>query len=167
MQRGVVAVSQCQKPRGSRPCLPQCRSASFESLGVSAKRLRQLDAKGITEAFPIQEQTFADIRAGNDMIGRAHTGTGKTLAFALPIAEKLAETATGRRAKPRALVLVPTRELAIQVASEFETVASDLRVLSVYGGSSIGPQRTDQIFFSALIHVLFSLSFSLSLAAFT
>lgn len=120
--------------------MPARRAVSFESLGVSARRLQQLDSKGIKEAFPIQEQTFGDIKAGKDMIGRAHTGTGKTLAFALPIAEKLAETAPGRHAKPRALILVPTRELAIQVAREFETVANDLRVLSVYGGANIVPQ---------------------------
>lgn len=77
---------------------------------------------------------------GKDLIGQARTGTGKTLAFALPIAERLAPSQERGR-KPRALVLTPTRELALQVASELTAVAPHLKVVAVYGGTGYGKQK--------------------------
>ncbi|WP_084474116.1 DEAD/DEAH box helicase, partial [Deinococcus pimensis] len=99
-----------------------------------------LAARGITEPSPIQEQTLPLTLEGRDVIGRARTGTGKTLAFSLPVATRLEADRTYGRA-PRAIVLAPTRELAKQVAAEFEQSASHLATLTVYGGAAYGPQE--------------------------
>ncbi|PYE48408.1 DEAD/DEAH box helicase [Deinococcus yavapaiensis] len=99
-----------------------------------------LASRGITEASPIQEQSLPHTFAGRDLIGRARTGTGKTLAFVLPIAVKLQEDATRGRG-PRAIVLAPTRELAKQVAGEFEQTARHLKIVTVYGGAAYSPQE--------------------------
>lgn len=91
--------------------------------------------------FPIQTQTYAPIRAGRDLIGRARTGQGKTLAFCLPLVELL--IASGRtfgqaQARPLVLVMSPTRELAQQIISEFGTVTPDgVRLQCHYGGTSL------------------------------
>jgi superfamily II DNA/RNA helicase len=100
-----------------------------------------LDDDGITTPFPIQEATLPDALAGRDILGRAQTGSGKTLGFALPLAARLAggRTAAGR---PRGLVLVPTRELATQVQEVLKPLAKAMRlwVTTIYGGVSQGPQ---------------------------
>jgi superfamily II DNA/RNA helicase len=100
-----------------------------------------LDDDGITTPFPIQEATLPDALAGRDILGRAQTGSGKTLGFALPLAARLAggRTAPGR---PRGLVLVPTRELATQVHGVLKPLARAMRlwVTTIYGGVSQGPQ---------------------------
>jgi len=115
---------------------------------ISQATLERLRARGITHAFPIQAQTFKAISEGKDVVGRARTGTGKTLAFGLPIIEKLlaanktkygGRPATGRA--PRALVLAPTRELAQQVNNEFEASAPELKTWCMYGGSPYSPQE--------------------------
>jgi len=103
-----------------------------------------LAVRGITHMFPIQAATFDAIISGVDVIGRARTGTGKTLAFTLPIVEKLlrqnqeagfsTSKAAGRH--PRVLVLSPTRELSLQIHNEFELTAPGLKSLCIYGGSS-------------------------------
>lgn len=91
------------------------------------------------------------ITSGKDVLGRARTGTGKTLAFALPVIERMlaaGKDAAGAAAArkhgraPRVLVLAPTRELALQVEKEFEASAPALSCLCVYGGAQMGPQRT-------------------------
>jgi len=111
----------------------------FEELGLSEPVLAALAKKGITVPTPIQKEALPAALAGGDVLGLARTGTGKTLAFALPIAERLeASHAPGRA--PRALVLAPTRELALQVAGEMEWVAPHLRVVTVYGGTGYGSQ---------------------------
>src|SRR5437879_11814214 len=91
---------------------------------------------GFDEMFPIQAEAIAPILQGRDIIGQAHTGSGKTLAYALPILQRIDNHAHGLQA----LVLVPTRELAVQVAGEFERLARQLpiRTVPVYGGKSIG-----------------------------
>jgi len=99
-----------------------------------------LAARGITELSPIQEQSLPLTLAGRDVIGRARTGTGKTLAFSLPVATRLEADRTYGRA-PRAIVLAPTRELAKQVAAEFEQSAAHLSILTVYGGAAYSPQE--------------------------
>ena len=89
----------------------------FAELGVPAPLVKALSTRGITSAFPIQAATLPDSLAGRDVLGRGRTGSGKTVAFALPTLAALAKS--GRRRNPgapRALVLVPTRELATQVA---------------------------------------------------
>ncbi|MGD9752011.1 MAG: DEAD/DEAH box helicase [Acidimicrobiia bacterium] len=116
---------------------------TFASLGVAAPVVRALAALGIETAFPIQVETLAIAQSGRDLIAKGPTGSGKTVAFALPTIARLAEDrrpASPRR--PRALVLVPTRELAEQVAATFDVVARPvgLSVATVYGGVSQRPQ---------------------------
>ena len=103
---------------------------------------RALAAKGFTTQTAIQEATLPHALNGGDVLGLARTGTGKTLAFGLPIAHRLTpENARGRA--PRALILAPTRELALQVAGELEWLATDLNVVTVYGGTGYGKQAAD------------------------
>ncbi len=100
----------------------------------------RLAAQGITEATPIQAESLPHTLQGRDLIGRARTGTGKTLAFALPIIQSL-EPSRQRGRTPRALIMAPTRELAKQVADHFNKTAGDLEVLTIYGGAAYGPQE--------------------------
>jgi superfamily II DNA/RNA helicase len=113
-------------------------SQSFRALGVSAEVEQELASRGITEAFPIQELALPDALAGGDVLAKSPTGSGKTLAFGLPIVERVAPDA----AAPAALVLVPTRELALQVTDELTRIgaAKRLRVATVYGGAPIASQ---------------------------
>ena len=112
---------------------------SFAKLGVPAPLVSCLAAQGIASAFPIQSATLPDSLSGRDVLGRGRTGSGKTIAFALPLVARLAST--GRRTRPghpRALVLLPTRELATQV---YETIAPlakamGLTTTTVFGGVS-------------------------------
>jgi superfamily II DNA/RNA helicase len=111
---------------------------TFPDLGVSAPTLAALERRGITSPFPIQQLVLPDALQGRDVLAKSATGSGKTLAFALPIVQRIDRSAT----QPSVLVLVPTRELAVQVVGEFEDVAraNGLRVASVYGGVSMGAQ---------------------------
>ncbi len=111
----------------------------FAELGVPADLRDTLAAEGITSPFPIQAMAIPDALDGRDVLGKAKTGSGKTLAFGLPIVARL-ERAEPRR--PRALVLVPTRELAVQVTRHLETLLATrgFRLVAVYGGSSMGRQ---------------------------
>src|SRR3954453_4808477 len=96
------------------PVLPP--DPPFDALGVPAPLVEVLAASGITAPFPIQVATLPDSLAGRDVLGRGRTGSGKTLAFSLPLVARLATSDSRRTPKrPRALVLVPTRELANQV----------------------------------------------------
>jgi superfamily II DNA/RNA helicase len=125
---------------------------TFESLGVAEELCKALANKGITTAFPIQAMTIADALAGRDVCGKAKTGSGKTLAFGLPMLQRLAAELAGpdgtvvplkgRPSKPRGLVLLPTRELAVQVFDVLGPLAADfgLRVVAVYGGADIEKQ---------------------------
>ncbi len=107
---------------------------------IASQLAGALAERGITEPSPIQAESLPHTLAGQDLVGRARTGTGKTLAFSLPIATRLeADTTRGRA--PRAIVLAPTRELAKQVASEFEQSAAHLSTVTVYGGAAYGPQE--------------------------
>ena len=111
---------------------------SFLELGVSARVAQALAERDIHAPFKIQGLVLPDALAGRDILAKSPTGSGKTLAFSLPLVERLdAETA-----RPSGLVLVPTRELAAQVAAELGTIAParDLKVAAVYGGVSIGSQ---------------------------
>ena len=112
---------------------------TFADLGVSADFVAALEARGITSPFPVQELTIPDALAGRDVCGKAKTGSGKTLAFGLPVLETVA-SATPRR--PRALILVPTRELATQVRDELEPLAKarSLTVSAIYGGAKMETQ---------------------------
>lgn len=108
-------------------------------LGVPKNIISGLLSRGIEAPFPVQEATLPDALAGNDICGKAPTGSGKTLAFGIAIAVKVTKSRPGR---PTGLVLVPTRELAAQVAKEISLLCggSDIRVSAVYGGAGYGPQ---------------------------
>jgi superfamily II DNA/RNA helicase len=113
-------------------------SVSFQQLGVSTPVATALARQGITDPFAIQTLVLPDALAGLDVLAESPTGSGKTLAFGVPLLERTA----GANARPAALVLVPTRELAIQVADDLTPLAAarGLKVATVYGGASIGPQ---------------------------
>jgi ATP-dependent RNA helicase RhlE len=112
--------------------------AGFESLGVSAPVVQALAMRGIAAPFAIQALVLPDALAGRDVLARSRTGSGKTLAFALPIVERLQHD--GRT--PKALILVPTRELASQVAEDFRAIADvrHLQVATVFGGVGMQDQ---------------------------
>jgi ATP-dependent RNA helicase DeaD len=112
---------------------------NFTELGLSAPVLKALEAIGYEAPSPIQEATIPALLAGKDVLGQAQTGTGKTAAFALPILSRL----DVRAGAPQVLVMVPTRELAIQVAEAFKKYAADMpgfHVVPIYGGQSYVPQ---------------------------
>ena len=116
---------------------------TFETLGLSPALLRALAENSITIPTPIQAQAIPLALAGHDVLGAAQTGTGKTAAFGLPLLQGLSKLtpANGPR-KPRALVLTPTRELAVQVADSLKAYGRHLRlnVTTIYGGAGMGPQ---------------------------
>ncbi|WP_229398784.1 DEAD/DEAH box helicase [Micromonospora okii] len=99
----------------STDALDDDADVDFAALGLPQSLVRALDRLGITTPFPIQRATVPDALAGRDVLGRGQTGSGKTLAFGLPLIARLAERNRARPLHPRALVLVPTRELAMQV----------------------------------------------------
>ena len=109
---------------------------TFQELGLSAVILKALKEIGFEATFPIQKAAIPLLLKGVDVIGQAHTGTGKTAAFVLPILTKIK---TNRNGPIQALILVPTRELALQVASEFNKFAkyTGIRTIAIYGGQSI------------------------------
>ncbi len=110
----------------------------FSDFGVDPLICASLEHAGITHAFPIQAQTLPLALAGNDIIGQAKTGTGKTLGFGIPVLQRI----TDPDGTPQALIVVPTRELCVQVAGDLETAgkAKGVRVLAVYGGRAYEPQ---------------------------
>ncbi len=116
----------------------------FRDLGVDEIICAALDDAGIHTTFPIQALTLPLAIDGQDIIGQARTGTGKTLAFGVPMLHRLATTLAAARAarQPAGLIVVPTRELAIQVADDLKQAGSRLgaRVLTVYGGRAYEPQ---------------------------
>ena len=120
---------------------------SFSSLGLSPTLLRALADQGFDTPTPVQAQAIPLVLAGRDVLASAETGSGKTVAFCLPLLQALAQTpaaASGRQRRARALILVPTRELAVQIGevarqlARHEAVA--LKVTVVFGGVSINPQ---------------------------
>lgn len=127
----------------SKPAKAPADRTSFASGGVPAHLIDVLSAQGITTPFPIQAVTLPDSLTGRDVLGRGRTGSGKTVAFALPLVMRLADQHTKIRAgRPRGLVLLPTRELASQVESTIEPLAraAGLSTTTIYGGVSQRPQ---------------------------
>jgi superfamily II DNA/RNA helicase len=114
-------------------------AVAFADLGVPDDLVRTLRARGLDTAFPIQALTVPDGLAGRDLCGRAPTGSGKTVAFGIPLVARIAKA---RPRHPRGLILVPTRELAAQVCGELEWLGRGrkLRVAAVYGGAGFGAQ---------------------------
>jgi superfamily II DNA/RNA helicase len=160
-RRGPARPAQAAPPRRAEPyaeldlaldaaaAAPQPAAATFAGLGLDGRLVRALAARDIAEPFAIQARALPDALAGRDVLGRAQTGSGKTLAFGLPLLNRLAAS-TGqqggqRQAKsPRGLVLVPTRELAQQVADVLGPLGRSVgvSVTAVYGGVAISPQIT-------------------------
>jgi superfamily II DNA/RNA helicase len=137
--------------RGESPVGDTYETArTFDSLGVAEELTKALADQGITTAFPIQSLTIADALAGRDVCGKAKTGSGKTLAFGLPLLQRSAASIAasgadrhgGQPGRPLALVLLPTRELAVQVYDVIEPLAATLglRAVAVYGGADIERQ---------------------------
>jgi superfamily II DNA/RNA helicase len=121
------------------------QAPAFRDLGVIEEICQALEERGISRAFPIQSLTLPIALGGHDIIGQARTGTGKTLGFGIPLLQRLGAP----EAQPHALVIVPTRELAIQVAGDLRAAGRRLdrggahrgaRVLTVYGGRAYEPQ---------------------------
>ena len=114
---------------------------SFAALGLPVELVQALRRAGFETAFPIQTATIPDVLAGRDVLGRAATGSGKTLAFGLPMLVRLLRGASAPR-RPRALVLAPTRELALQIAAALDdpAVALGLRITATVGGMPIKRQ---------------------------
>ena len=111
---------------------------TFKELGISVEIVRALQDNGFEIPFPIQEIAIPSILKGVDVIGQAHTGTGKTAAFSLPILSRLK-----RKGPVQAMIIVPTRELAVQITTEINKFAkyTDIRTVAVYGGQSISLQQ--------------------------
>ncbi|MFM8793379.1 MAG: DEAD/DEAH box helicase [Acidimicrobiales bacterium] len=125
-------------PVSAAPATP-----SFADLGLPKRVVEELARQGITSPFPIQLATIEDALAGRDVLGRGRTGSGKTLAFSLPMIARLDEdNRVPARRRPRALVLVPTRELANQVCDVITPLARTLEMTTavVYGGVGYGKQ---------------------------
>ncbi|MGB0982030.1 MAG: DEAD/DEAH box helicase [Winogradskyella sp.] len=113
---------------------------TFKDLNLNTPLYNALDDLGFTNPTPIQAQSFSVVASGKDVVGIAQTGTGKTLAYMLPILRNLKYS---KQDNPRVLVLVPTRELVVQVVSEIEKFSKYInnRVLGVYGGTNINTQK--------------------------
>jgi superfamily II DNA/RNA helicase len=113
-------------------------SQSFADLGVSNAVVRALSERGFETAFPIQEKVVPDVLSGRDVLAKSPTGSGKTLAFGVPIVDRI----SAESARPSALVLVPTRELATQIVEELRAVAHSraLSLTAIYGGAGMERQ---------------------------
>ncbi len=135
--------SELDRALAAAAAVPQPTGVTFSALGVDPRLVSALAASGINEPFAIQARVLPDALAGRSVLGRAQTGSGKTLAFGLALLTRLAATPSPRRQKePRGLVLVPTRELAKQVADVLAPLGRRVGVTTatVYGGVSIGRQ---------------------------
>jgi superfamily II DNA/RNA helicase len=139
------ATSELDRALAAAAELPQPPDRTFADLGLDAGLVRALAARGITEPFAIQARALPDALSGRDVLGRAETGSGKTLAFGLPMLSRIARMHGQAAPKaPRGLILVPTRELAQQVAGVLTPLgrAIGVSVTTVYGGVPIGRQIT-------------------------
>src|SRR6478735_8828520 len=116
-------------------------SPAFSDFDIKPEIVQALEAVGITRTFAIQELTLPIALAGSDLIGQARTGTGKTLGFGVPLLNRL-DLPGGPGALPQALVVAPTRELAVQVSADLASAGKQLRarVLTIYGGRAYEPQ---------------------------
>src|SRR3984885_918276 len=138
-EEGGEGHDEGRKPLTTTTVTGGTEGVPFRDFGISDAICSGLEAAGIFATFPIQALTLPLALRGQDIIGQARTGTGKTLAFGIPLLQRTEE---GPTRLPRALVVVPTRELAIQVADDLRTAAVTLppRVLPVYGGRAYEPQ---------------------------
>ncbi|MFD4325950.1 DEAD/DEAH box helicase [Nocardioides sp. NPDC058538] len=137
----AVSTTPAPEATSGEPSVEAEQGPTFDSLGLSAGVLDAVKALGYETPSAIQAATIPSLLEGRDVVGLAQTGTGKTAAFALPVLSNLDIYQNA----PQALVLAPTRELALQVCEAFERYASNLngvRILPVYGGQGYGPQLT-------------------------
>ena len=113
---------------------------SFRDLNLNNPLYNALDDLGFTTPTPIQKEAFNVVASGRDVVGIAQTGTGKTYAYMLPILKNLPFS---KQANPRVVIMVPTRELVVQVVEEIEKLTKyiNVRILGVYGGVNINPQK--------------------------
>ena len=113
---------------------------TFKDLNLNNFLWNALDDLGFSEPTAIQELAFSPVMSGKDVVGIAQTGTGKTYAYMLPILRSLAYS---RQENPRVLILVPTRELVVQVVDEIQKLCTylDTRIVGVYGGANINTQK--------------------------
>ncbi len=118
-------------------------SQAFEALGLSSDLAATLSTLGFEQPTEIQQQAIPDVLSGRDVLAGAQTGTGKTAAFGLPIIQKLRDRAKEEKRKPAALIVVPTRELALQVSENLTQYAegTELSIVTVYGGASFHVQK--------------------------
>jgi superfamily II DNA/RNA helicase len=125
--------------------LDQLGPAGFGPLGLPRPLLRALTEQGITEPFPIQAATIPDALRGRDVLGRGRTGSGKTLAFGLPLLARLARAGKAAPGRPKGLILVPTRELAMQVNDALSPLARAMRLFTrtALGGTPYDKQIRD------------------------
>ncbi len=127
----------------------------FIKTGLSDEIIQSLVAEKFTKAYPIQLQAIPAVLKGRDVLGIAQTGSGKTLAFALPILNRIKANPDNKNRDINALVIVPTRELAVQVEAVFKTIGASLKqapkVMAVYGGVSINPQMKNLYGINVLI----------------
>ncbi|MDO5700904.1 MAG: DEAD/DEAH box helicase [Bowdeniella nasicola] len=136
---GIVQV-------GETPTTPtveeHASSEKFSDFPLKSELVEALAEQGIVHPFPIQSLTLPVALTGQDIIGQAKTGTGKTLGFGLPLLHRLDTSTFGEKALPQALVVVPTRELAVQVARDLESAGKKLgaRIVQIYGGRAFEPQ---------------------------
>ena len=147
-REGRTVAEGSRQEGASRPATSSTKAAGteinnggFSTLGLSSTTLQAVNQAGYSQPTPVQSGVIPRAIAGIDVLGQAQTGTGKTASFVLPILELLTRS-SGRGHGVRALVLVPTRELAVQVRDEFEKLAagSKLRCVAVYGGKPIKSQ---------------------------
>lgn len=125
------------------PGAPETMTKSFSELGLSAELLRAVELQGYTHATPVQEQAIPIVLDGSDVLAGAQTGTGKTAGFTLPLLQRLQDAGPpARQRKIRALILVPTRELAAQVDESVRVYGKFLpyRSTVIFGGVNINPQ---------------------------
>ncbi len=137
----ITPAEDVQPLAARAPVSPE--SPAFSDFPIREEIVAALEAVGITRTFAIQELTLPIALAGNDLIGQARTGTGKTLGFGVPLLNQL-ELPGVKGAPPQALVVAPTRELAVQVAGDLTAASRQLgaRVLTIYGGRAYEPQTT-------------------------
>jgi superfamily II DNA/RNA helicase len=133
-------LEQTAEPLGGAPVAPD--SPLFSDFDVHPDIVAALAEAGITRTFAIQELTLPLALAGNDLIGQARTGTGKTLGFGVPMLQRVTPPAEGGDGVPQALVVVPTRELCVQVARDLSAAGTKrgIRVQAIYGGRAFEPQ---------------------------
>ncbi|MBG0565309.1 DEAD/DEAH box helicase [Actinoplanes sp. NEAU-A11] len=122
-----IPVTEIPEPE-TAPAAPAAPVTSFSDLGLPAEIVRVLTREGITTPFEIQAATVPDALAGRDVLGRGQTGSGKTLAFGLPVLARTAQSGKARPHYPKALILVPTRELAMQVADALMPIGRSVGV---------------------------------------